>query len=98
MSLKYASTRQLHYGSPSRVDRVIAKIPAGAQPISTAPSASASPVIVYGADGVGHWALYHRNSWQKLRPFKDDKYGSVSWRMDGDQVEQPIAWALPRQR
>jgi hypothetical protein len=97
MSIKYSDRPVLNYGSPSAVDRVISKIPKGAAPIASAPQASATPVQIVDADGEAAWCLYHRDGWRKLEAFKDDKYGSVSWRMNGDTVRQPIAW-LPRQR
>jgi hypothetical protein len=97
MPLVYSTKPQLHYGSPSRVDKVIARIPQGAQPIGTAPQASAVPIQVIDGDGKASWCLYHRDCWRKLEPHKDGKYGSVSWRMNGEFVRQPIAW-IPRQR
>jgi hypothetical protein len=98
VSIKYASTPQLNYGSPSAVDKVIAKIPQGAAPIATAPAASATPIQIIDSDGNTHWALYHRDAWRTLAPERDSKTGAVSWRMNGDLIRQPIAWAPPRQR
>src|SRR6266480_3146784 len=97
MSLKYASTRQVNYGSPGAADRVRSKLPADALPIATAPAASATPIQVYGVDGNAHWSLHHRGAWQKLAPFKDSQTGKVTWRMFGEEVRQPIAW-LPRKK
>jgi hypothetical protein len=96
MSLKYTNRPQ--YGSPSAVDQLRSKLPADAQPIATAPRASATPIVVYGADGKGHWALAHRDSWHKLAPYKDFRTGAVSWRMNGEQIPHAIAWSLPRKK
>ena len=75
------------------------KFPAGAQPMQTAPQSSATPVIIYGADGKAHWALQHRDSWRVLEPFKDFKSGKVQWRMNGEMIAQPLAWSpQPLQR
>ena len=97
MSLKFLTTPQVNFGSPGAADRVRSKLPADALPIATAPAASATPVIVYGVDAKGHWALHHRGGWQKLAPFKDSQTGAVSWRMNGEEINQPIAW-LPRKK
>ena len=96
MSLKYTNKPQ--YGALSAVDQLRSKLPADAQPIATAPRASSTPVIVYGSDGKGHWALAHRDSWHKLAPYKDFKTGAVSWRMNGEQIPHAIAWSLPRKK
>jgi hypothetical protein len=96
MSLKYTNKPQ--YGSPSPVDQLRSKLPADAQPIATAPRASATPIVVYGSDGKGHWALAHRDSFHKLAPYKDFRTGAVSWRMNGEQIPHAIAWSLPRKK
>jgi hypothetical protein len=96
MAIKYASTPQLHYGSPSRFDRTISKIPRGAQPMHTAPVNVS--IAVMGDDGKSHWALRHRDSWQKLRPHKDSKDGSVRWMMCGESISNPIAWWIPERK
>lgn len=70
--------------------------PADAQPIQSAPQTS-TPVLVYGQDGNGHWAIFHKEAWRKLEPQRDSYSGAVSWRMNGEQVAQPIAW-LPRRK
>jgi uncharacterized protein RhaS with RHS repeats len=96
--LKYSSTPQLQYGQQtSAVDRLIRKVPQGAQPIATAPQASAMPVQIIDADGKMNWCLHHRDGWRKLEPEKDSKTGAVQWRMNGEQVRQPVAW-LPRKQ
>jgi hypothetical protein len=97
MGIRYSNTAQLNYGSPSAVDKVIAKIPQGAAPIATAPAASATPIQVIDSDGKTHWALYHRDAWRTLAPERDSKTGAVQWRMNGDLIRQAVAW-LPRQR
>jgi hypothetical protein len=98
MPIRYASTPQIRYGgSGSRYD---VQPPAGSYPISTAPTQSAQPVIVYENDGKGgykgSWALFHRDGWRRLSPFKDHKSGAISWRMDGTQISHPISWSPPR--
>jgi uncharacterized protein RhaS with RHS repeats len=99
MALRYAKTPQLNYGSaPSAVDRLVAKIPQGAQSIASAPQASATPVQVIDADGKIAWCLYHRDGWRKLAPDRDSKTGATQWRMDGTSVRQPIGWIPPRQK
>jgi hypothetical protein len=97
MSLKFSDRPQLNYRSPSPVDKVIARIPRGAQPMGSAPMAGTTPVQVIEADGTAAWCLYHRDGWRKLAPDRDSKTGAVQWRMNGETVGQPIAW-LPRQR
>jgi hypothetical protein len=96
MVLKYADTPQLHYGGQQ--SDPWKRFPQGSQPIATAPAASATPLLIYDATGKGYWALRHRDGWQKLSPYKDHVTGAVSWRMNGEQVQQPIAWALPQKR
>jgi hypothetical protein len=96
MSLKYSDKPQVHYG-PRQSGSPWARFPQGAQPIATAPEQSATPILVHEANGQSHWALYHRNGWQKLAPFRDHKSGAVSWRMCGEQVTQPVAWS-PRKK
>jgi hypothetical protein len=98
MALKYASTPQLNYGygSPGAADRLRSKLPSDAMPITTAPMATATPVLIYSVDAKPHWALPHRGGWQKLQAYKDFKTGAVSWRMNGEQINQPIAWSMPR--
>jgi len=96
--LKYASTPQLSYAQQGGGDKYQNRFPAGSQPIATAPQMSSQPVIVYESNGQAHWALFHNNGWQALKPFKDFKTGSVSWRMDGTRINQPVAWAMPRKK
>ena len=95
MSLKFSNRAVLHYGGQE--SNLWNRFPQGAQPIASAPQNSAQPVIVYESNGKGHYALYHRNGWQKLSPFKDSKDGSVSWRMDGTEIPA-VAWALPQRK
>ena len=97
MSLKYTNKPQ--YGALSAVDQLRSKLPADAQPIATAPRASATPIVVYGgSDGKGYWALAHRDAFYKLQPYKAFRDGSVQWRMSGEQVPHAIAWSLPRKK
>jgi hypothetical protein len=97
MPLKYASTPQLRYNDcGSRVDRLIAKIPAGARPMNEAPANTS--IVVQGQDGVPHWAMQHRNQYEILRPEKDRFTGAVRWSMCGQAVENPVAWWIPQQK
>ena len=96
MALKYSDRP---YTGRQMGGLALTRLPAGAQPMHTAPSASATPVVIYSADGRSQWALNHRDSWRKLEPFKDSKSGAVTWRMNGEMVPQPIAWSSqPLQR
>jgi len=72
------------------------RFPEGAQSMQSAPQNSGTPVWVMQANGQGDWALHHNGRWQKLSPFKDHRTGSVSWRMDGTQISNPVAWSMPR--
>jgi len=97
MVLKY--TDRPYGGGRQTGANVYHRFPAGAQPMHTAPSASATPVVIYSADGRSQWALNHRDSWRKLEPFKDSQSGAVTWRLNGEMVSQPIAWSpQPLQR
>ena len=96
MVLRY--TDKPYGGGRQTGANVYHRFPAGAQPMQTAPSASATPVVIYDATG-GHWCLNHRDSWQKLQPYKDFKSGQVQWRMNGEMVAHPLAWSpQPLQR
>jgi hypothetical protein len=99
MSLKYSDKPQLRYGTAN--SRYDVRMPAGSQPITSAPMQSATPVIVYARDNKGglegHWALHHNGAWRRLAPFKDWRTGAVSWRMNGDMISNPIAWS-PRKK
>src|SRR5262245_52658346 len=79
-------------------DNWASRFPQGSQPIATAPQHSAQPVWVMTANGQGNWALHHNGAWQKLQPFKDFKSGAVTWRMNGEQISQPVAWSMPRKK
>jgi hypothetical protein len=94
--IKYANAPQLTYGSPSAVDKLIAKIPAGARPMSEAPANTA--VVVQEQDGSQHWAIQHRDRYEKLRPDKDRFTGAVQWRMCGEVVANPVAWWIPQRK
>src|SRR5215813_7600208 len=96
-SIKYASTPQLHYG-PRQSANPWTRFPQGSQPITSAPTQSATPIVVYESNGQGHWALYHNDGWRKLSPFKDHKSGAVNWRMDGTRISHPVAWSYPRKK
>jgi len=98
MSLKFSDRPQLHSGNRGSVADIWQRFPQGAQPIATAPERTSQPIIVHEANGFQHWAINHRGAWQKLAPFKDWKTGAVSWRMDGTQIPQPVAWSLPRKK
>jgi hypothetical protein len=93
MVLKYSDKPQLHGGQSGSNWR--GRFPADAQPIATAPERSAQPILVYEANGTGHWALHHGGAWRKLAPYKDWRTGDVQWRMDGTAISQAVAW-LPK--
>ena len=95
MSLKFLDKSQLQSGGANDVWQ---RFPAGSQSMQTAPQNSATPIVVYEANGQGHWALHHNGAYRKLAPFKDWRTGSVSWRMDGTQIPHPVAWSLPRKK
>jgi hypothetical protein len=96
MSLKFSDKPQLHYGDQGSAANIWQRFPAGSQSIATAPSRSATPIVVYEPNGQGHWALHHNGAWRKLSPFKDSRSGSVSWRMDGTEISNAVAWSLPQ--
>jgi hypothetical protein len=96
MPIRYASTPQLHYGNPSRTDEVIRQIPRGARPMSEAPQNTS--IAVMGDDGKAHWAMQHREAWQKLEPLRDSKTGAVRWQMNGSKVDNPICWWIPQRQ
>ena len=96
MTLKFSDRPQLHYGQQGA--NPWARFPQGAAPIATAPERSSQPIIVHEANGHQHWALHHNGAWRKLSPFKDFKTGAVSWRMDGTQINNAVAWSLPRKK
>ena len=90
MALKYSDRP---YAGRQIGGLALTRFPQGAQPMHTAPQASATPVVIYGADGRSHWALNHRDSWRKLEPYKDSQSGAVQWRMNGEMIAQPLAWS-----
>jgi hypothetical protein len=94
MSFKYSDKPQVGRNATSRYNM---QLPAGSLPIASVPLQSATPIQVHDADGKTHWALYHRNEWQKLAPFKDHRSGAINWRMCGERVAQPVAWS-PRKK
>jgi hypothetical protein len=100
MTLKFSSKRQIVDDQWSAFGNVPA-LPAGAQSLASAPTTGATPVQVLARDAKGNvaakWALYHRDGWRELEPFKDFRDGSVTWRMNGTTIGQPIAW-LPRKK
>jgi hypothetical protein len=96
MSLRYSKTPQVHFGQHSAVDKVLAKIPQGAQSMATAPVASPVPHQIIDVDGKVYWARYSRDAWEKVVPVRDSK-GQTTWPNSGVRICQPIAW-LPRLR
>jgi len=99
MALKFSDKPQLDYGgNQGSVANIWRRFPQGAQPIQTAPERSATPVIVYEPNGQSHWALHHNGAWRKLEAFKDFRDGSVSWRMNGTEISNPVAWSLPQKK
>jgi hypothetical protein len=97
MTLKYSDKPQLSYGRATG-DDWRGRFPADAQPIATAPERSATAVLVYEPNGQGHWAMHYSGAWRKVAPFKDWRTGSISWRMDGTEVNNPVAWSMPRRK
>jgi hypothetical protein len=96
VSLKFSNRPQLNYGSPSRTDQVLARIPRGARPMSEAPANTS--IVVQGDDGKSYWAMQRRDSWQKLEPHRDSKDGSVRWMMNGQVVSNPTCWWIPQRQ
>jgi hypothetical protein len=94
MSLKFLNKSQI---SGNQQSNPWARFPAHAQSMASAPQTS-QPILIHEANGKTSWALHHMGSWRKLAPFKDHKTGAVSWRMDGTQVSNPVAWSLPRKK
>jgi hypothetical protein len=75
----------------SQVDQTLSRLPQGVQSMTTAPMASATPVLVWDVTGKAEWALHHRDQWKAVKQFKNPDQ-SVSWRMDGSVINHPIAW------
>jgi len=97
MTLKFSDKPQVHYGDQGSAADIWQRFPQGAQPIATPPERSGSPVWVMQANGMGDWALHHNGAWRKLVPFKDWRDpGRVSWRMDGTEIVNPVAWSMPK--
>jgi hypothetical protein len=70
------------------------KFPQNAQPISTAPQATARPIWVYEQSGKRHPALFHKGQWMKVVSHPRDPYtGQTRMAMDGTVVHNPVAWA-----
>ena len=66
------------------------KFPANAQPIASAPTATARPVLVYERDGKRHAALFHKGQWMKVTQFPRDSHtGQTRMAMDGTVVSNP---------
>jgi hypothetical protein len=90
MSIKYASTPQLNYGNPtSAVDKIIARIPRGARPMSEAPPNT--KIVVQDQDEKRHWAMENRGRYEKIRPDSDGHE-----RMCGEAVINPVCWWIPQ--
>jgi hypothetical protein len=96
MVLKFLDKPQLGRNPSGAGDDWRSRFPEGSQPIATAPEQTSTPIVVYSADGTAQWALPHRGGWAKLQAYKDFKTGAVSWRMNGEHVNQPVAWSSPR--
>ena len=70
------------------------QFPANAQPISTAPQATARPIWVYERDGKKHAALFHKGQWQKVVAFpRDPQTGHRRIAMNGVTISNPLAWS-----
>jgi hypothetical protein len=95
MVLKFSDRPQLNYGG-NQPASPWNRFPQGSQPIASAPESTSTPVIVTQANGHSHWALHYQNAWRKISPFKDWRTGAVSWRMDGTEITNPVAWSYPK--
>jgi hypothetical protein len=70
------------------------KFPQNAQPIASAPTATARPIWIFERDGKRHAALFHRGQWMRVAQFPRDSHtGQVRVAMDGTTVSNPVAWA-----
>jgi|SRR5262249_2276244 len=98
MTLRYSDKPQLHYGNQGSASNMWQRFPQGAQPIATAPQRTSQPIIVYEATGLPHWALHHNSAWRKLAPYRDWRTGTTSWRMDGTEISNPVAWSMPQRK
>jgi hypothetical protein len=94
--LKYASVPQLKY-SDGQQSRLVSRVPRGVYPIASANECSATPVVLYQADGGAKWGIHHMGAWRGMSPFKNHD-GSVTWRADGSLLN-PVGWTpRPLQR
>jgi len=99
MTLKFSNKSQLNDGgNQGSVANIWRRFPQGARPIATAPERTATPIVVHEASGASHWALHHNGAWRKLAPFKDYRDGSVSWRINGTSISNPVAWSMPQKK
>jgi hypothetical protein len=70
------------------------QFPANAQPINTAPQATARPVWIYERDGKRHAALFHKGQWMKVVRYPRDSHtGQARVAMDGTTISNPLAWS-----
>jgi hypothetical protein len=70
------------------------QFPQNAQPIASAPTATARPIWVYERDGKRHAALFHKGQWMKVVRYPRDAHsGQARVAMDGVTVSNPIAWS-----
>jgi len=93
MSLKYASTPQLHYGRQGS-DNWRSRFPADARRISEAPPNQV--VWAIEPNGQGSLAHYRGGSWRKLAQVKDWKTGAATLREDGSSMNNPVMFTLRR--
>jgi hypothetical protein len=93
MSIRYSDRPQLNYTGQRAADDWRNRFPSNAQSIATAPSNTARAVWVFEPDGKRHAAIHHRGQWQKISRFHDNRTGTTQWRMTGEAVANPIAWA-----
>ena len=92
MVLKFSDRPQLNYGGNQRnaLDAAWARLPANARPIASAPISS-RPVKVFEPSGKSHWALYHRDGWRTLAPYRDHRDNTVSFQNLVLQIQR-VAW------
>jgi|SRR5215471_15051319 len=99
MTLRYSDKPQLIYGNQQgSVSNFWQRFPQGAQPIASAPERTSQPIVVYETNGLPHLALHYNNTWRKVVAYKDWRDGSVSWRMDGTEIGNPVAWSYPQKK
>jgi hypothetical protein len=90
MALKYSDRPQVNYGG-RQPDNWQARFPAHARPIASAPI-GARAVRVYEPSGRSALAIHHLGAWREVSFFRDAFSGQVTPRMNGNLVNNPVAW------